>query len=242
MFDQAQGINMNINFDKKKLIKLSNSVECYISSEPVGYSDAIEIMENRVNEILNCNSPELIWLLEHPSIYTAGTSARVSELIDKKRFPVYQTGRGGRYTYHGPGQRVVYVMLDLSKRGNDIRKFVHKLENWIISSLNYFNIISEVHDDRIGIWVKNIANKSPKPIEKKIAAIGIRIRKGITYHGVAININPELEHFSGIIPCGIKKFGVTSLSDIGLTTTMEEFDEVLLDNFVKIFKDIDNNL
>ena len=228
---------MNIEIDEKNQIKLSSNVECMISDKPIDYIDAIEFMENRVNDIRSGNAKELVWLLEHPSIYTAGTSAQDIELIVKDRFPIYKSGRGGRYTYHGPGQRIVYIMLDLSKRSKDIRKFVHKLEEWIIQTLGHFNINGEIRDDRIGIWVRKSPTFKQEPNEKKIAAIGIRVRKSVTFHGLAINIDPNLEHFSGIIPCGVKNYGVTSLWDMGLTTTIEEFDSILLSTFYEVFED-----
>tara|TARA_B100001142_G_C14215481_1_gene609335 strand:- start:317 stop:1018 length:702 start_codon:yes stop_codon:yes gene_type:complete len=228
---------MTIEVDKKNQRKLSSTVECIISNMPVDYIDAVEFMENRVKEIRSGNAMELVWLLEHPSIYTAGSSAQDIELLAENRFPTYKSGRGGKYTYHGPGQRIAYVMLDLSKRGNDIRKFVHKLEDWIIQTLKYFNIKGKVYNDRIGIWVKTDPTIKHKSKEQKIAAIGVRVRQSITFHGLAVNIDPNLEHFSGIIPCGIKNYGVTSLWDLGLTTTLEEFDTVLLSTFHEIFED-----
>jgi lipoyl(octanoyl) transferase len=227
---------MTIYFSKKNQRKLSNAVECIISDAPVDYLDAVDFMEDRVKSIRSGNALELVWLLEHPPIYTAGTSSKEFELLDKNRFPIYQSGRGGRYTYHGPGQRIVYVMLDLSKRGNDIRKFVHSLEEWIIRTLAYFNVVGEVHNDRIGIWVTQRSVNNQVSSEKKIAAIGVRIRKSVTFHGLAINIDPNLEHFSGIIPCGIERHGVTSLLDMGFTTTAAEVDAVLLDTFDNVFE------
>ena len=226
---------MTDNLNKKILSHISNDVELLISNTPVDYLEAVSFMEERVKAIHFRTAPELVWLLEHPSIFTAGTSAKDLELLDKSRFPVFQSGRGGHYTYHGPGQRIAYVMLDLSKRGNDIRKFVHSIEDWVIETLSYFNVIGEVHNDRIGIWVKSGAAGNPSSSEEKIAAIGVRVRHGITFHGVAINIDPNLEHFSGIIPCGIESHSVTSLWDIGLTTTMAELDTVLISTFDKNF-------
>jgi len=228
-----------MTMDVEKIYKknLINNVEFLISDTPVGYLEAIRFMDDRVKDIHSKNAPELVWLLEHPSIYTAGTSARDEELLDKSRFPIYKSGRGGHYTYHGPGQRIAYVMLDLSKRGNDIRKFVHSLEKWVIKTLGYFNVIGEVHKERIGIWTKSGAVDNPLFSEEKIASIGVRVRHGITFHGVAINIDPNLEHFSGIIPCGIESHGITSLWNIGLTTTMAELDSVLINTFNDIFNE-----
>ena len=226
---------MTTNLDKKNQCRLLKGVDILFSNEPVEYIEAVSFMEERVKSIHSGDASELVWFLEHPSVYTAGTSANDSELLSKKRFPVYSTGRGGRYTYHGPGQRIVYIMLDLTKRGNDVKKFVHDLEKWVIKTLLHFNVIGEVHDDRIGIWVKHGATHNPKSSVKKIAAIGIRVRHGITFHGVAINIDPNLEHFSGIIPCGIKDHGVTSLWDLGLTTSTEEFDTAMVSMFSKFF-------
>ena len=172
---------------------------------------------------------ERVWLLEHPAIYTAGTSANSKDLVDATRFPVFQTGRGGQYTYHGPGQRVAYVMLDLKKRGGDVRAFVAALEDWIIATLTDFGIRGERREDRVGVWVRHEGGES------KIAALGIRVRKGITFHGISINLNPNLEHFSGIIPCGVTEHGVTSFEQLGLSTTMAQLDEALRRNFETIF-------
>ena len=190
-----------------------------ISPQPVDYMDAITVMETRVAAIRSGQADEQIWLLEHPSLYTAGTSAKATDLL-QPRFPVYDTGRGGQYTYHGPGQRVAYVMIDLKKRGNDVRKYVWSLEEWIIQTLAQFGIDGKRIDGRVGIWV---GERDPK----KIAAIGVRVRHGVTYHGISINVNPDLSHFDGIVSCGISDAGVTSFRDLGLNTTMGELDQVL---------------
>ena len=181
----------------------------------VDYLQAVARMEAEVAAIA-AGAPELIWLVEHPPIYTAGTSAKPADLVDANRFPVFQTGRGGQYTYHGPGQRVAYVMLDLKKRGNDVRAFVAGLETVIINTLAEFGIIGERREDRVGVWVRRGAQ------EDKIAALGIRVRKGITFHGLSINLNPDLSHFTGIVPCGVVKYGVTSFADLGFNTKMAE--------------------
>ncbi len=214
----------------------NEAVQWRISDAPVAYEDALQFMEDRVGEIHKGQAPETVWLLEHPPLYTAGTSAEDQELLDSGRFPVYRTGRGGRYTYHGPGQRVAYVMLDLKKRNHDVRAFVRGLEDWVIGSLKRFNVIGERRPDRVGIWVRRGAAGNPAAREDKIAAIGVRVRHWITYHGVAINLEPELEHFSGIVPCGIAGHGVTSLWDLGLTTTMPELDAALMAVFEEVFE------
>jgi lipoyl(octanoyl) transferase len=211
-------------------------IEWRISDAPVEYPDAVAFMENRAEAIRAGEASELVWLLEHPPLYTAGTSADDAELLDKGRFPVFQTGRGGRYTYHGPGQRIAYVMLDLSKRGNDVRAFVHGLEDWVIRTLAHFNVTGEVHSDRVGIWVRHGAPDNPESKENKIAAIGVRVRRWVTFHGVAINLDPNLEHFTGIVPCGIEEHGVTSLWDMGLTTSIPELDSVLKATFEEVFE------
>jgi lipoyl(octanoyl) transferase len=216
--------------------KTANAVEWLISDTPVAYADAISFMESRVEDIHAGRAPEIVWLLEHPPLYTAGTSAEDAELLDPDRFPIYRTGRGGRYTYHGPGQRVAYVMMDLKGRGNDVRGFVHDLEDWVIRALAQFNIIGETFDDRVGIWVRRGAPNNPATREDKIAAIGVRVRHWITYHGIAVNLEPDLEHFSGIVPCGITDHGVTSLWDLGLTTSMPELDSALMAAFEDVFQ------
>lgn len=210
-------------------------IEWLISDQPIPYPDALSLMDQRVADIRDGKAPEMVWLLEHPPLYTAGTSAADDELIDHDRFPVYQTGRGGRYTYHGPGQRVAYVMLDLKKRGGDVRKYVCNLEEWVIRTLSDFNIIGERRDGRVGIWVRQGAPNNPVAGEDKIAAIGVRIRRWVTFHGIAINVDPDLEHFSGIVPCGIAEHGVTSLWDQGVTATTFDVDNVLKARFGEIF-------
>ncbi len=193
---------------------------------PVDYPFAVSEMERRVEEIRAGAANELIWLLEHPPLYTAGTSAKPQDLLNP-RFPVYPTGRGGEYTYHGPGQRVAYVMLDLRKRGPDVRAYVCMLEDWIIRSLGHFDVKGERRAGRIGIWVDLSRYGGLNGQEAKIAAVGIRIRRWVTYHGVAININPDLSHFGGIVPCGISEHGVTSLAALGVEGSLEDFDAAL---------------
>ena len=207
-------------------------VEWIFEKDVVPYEYAIEHMEKRVADIRELQGSEAVWLLEHPPLYTAGTSAKESDLLDP-RFPVHKTGRGGEYTYHGPGQRVAYVMLDLKKRQSkpDVRHYVWSLEEWIIKTLAAFNVIGERREGRVGIWVV-----LPDGSESKIAAIGVRIRKWVAYHGIAINVNPDLSHFNGIIPCGISNHGVTSLHDLGRTITMAELDQVLQNKFEEVFE------
>ena len=210
-------------------------VDWRISDRPVDYADAVAFMESRVAAIRAGTAPEMVWLLEHPPLYTAGTSAADAELLEPGRFPVHRTGRGGRYTYHGPGQRVAYVMLDLKKRRNDVRAFVRDLEEWTIGTLAQFNVIGERRADRVGIWVRRGAPHNPAAREDKIAAIGVRVRRWVTYHGIAINLEPDLAHFSGIVPCGIQGHGVTSLWDLGITATMPELDAALMATFADVF-------
>ncbi len=214
-------------------------VEWRISDGPVAYPDAVEFMERRVAAIRDGRAPETVWLLEHPPLYTAGTSADDAELLDPARFPVFRTGRGGRFTYHGPGQRVAYVMMDLKRRNNDVRGFVRGLEDWVILALQRFNVVAERRDDRVGIWVRRGAPANPASREDKIAAIGVRVRRWVTYHGVAVNLEPDLDHFAGIVPCGIEGgidgHGVTSLMDLGITATMPELDSALMAAFADVF-------
>lgn len=205
-----------------------------------GYDDAVAFMEARATAIAAGQAEECIWLLEHPPIYTAGTSARPADLTDPHRFPVYPTRRGGQYTYHGPGQRIVYVMLDVGTRGHDLRRFVHQLESWVIAALGEFNLRGEIRPDRVGVWIARpdkplLATGEPR--EDKIAAIGIRLRKWISFHGISINVEPDLDHFSGIVPCGIAGHGITSLVDLGLPVTMADLDAALRRSFDQVFSD-----
>ncbi len=202
------------------------------------YEDAVAFMEQRAADIHAGTADECIWLVEHPPLYTAGTSAKIEDLTDPDRFPVYDSKRGGQYTYHGPGQRVAYVMLDVAKRGKDVRGFVHQLETWVIDTLDQFNIKGEIREGRVGVWVA----RDDKPLtitgakaEDKIAAIGIRLRKWVSFHGVSINVEPELDHFTGIVPCGITEHGVTSLVDLGLPVVMDDLDVALKVSFDKVF-------
>ena len=214
------------------------AVEWAISDHPVAYQDALLQMETRAAEIAAGTAPELVWLLEHTPLYTAGTSAQPQDLLLPDRFPVFQTGRGGQYTYHGPGQRIAYVMLDLSGRTRDVRRFVAVLEQWIINSLASFGITGERREDRVGVWVRR-PDKPPLPDgtmrEDKIAALGIRLRKWISFHGISINVEPDLSHFDGIVPCGVAGHGVTSLYDLGVTASMADVDVVLKQEFSRLF-------
>ena len=211
-----------------------NEVEWIISSGLVEYPDALKAMDERVDLIQKGNAKELVWLLEHPPLYSAGTSAKPEDLLKPNRFPVFKTGRGGQYTYHGPGQRVAYIMLDLNRRRRDIRAFVSSLETWIINTLAKFNIRGERRSDRIGIWVRRTdLNNSER--EDKIGAIGIRIKRWVTLHGISINVSPDLEHFGGIIPCGIGGYGVTSFEDIGQPLEVYDLDVELRTEFDQLF-------
>lgn len=207
-------------------------IEWKIEKSALGYDDAVSGMEKRVADIRNLHGNELVWLVEHPPLYTAGTSADDADLLDA-RFPVFKTGRGGEYTYHGPGQRVGYVMLDLKKRQPrpDIKHYVWQLEEWIIQTLAEFDVIGERRDGRVGIWVV-----MPDSGESKIAAIGVRIRRWVTYHGIAINVNPDLSHFSGIVPCGIAQHGVTSLHDLGVDCSIHDVDAALQKVWPRVFE------
>lgn len=214
-------------------------VEWKVSDGLTDYAFAVETMESRADAIARGDADELIWLLEHPPLYTAGTSAQIRDLVDPERFPVHPSKRGGQYTYHGPGQRVVYVMLDLNKRGRDVRAFVKQLETWVIDTLDHFNIKGEIREGRVGVWVQR--DDKPRsvnghPAEDKIAAIGIRLRKWVSFHGISINVEPELDHFSGIVPCGITDHGVTSLVDLGLPVSMMDLDVALEQSFRKVFE------
>lgn len=200
----------------------------------VDYPSAISAMEARVAAIHSGTASEAIWLLQHPPIYTAGTSAKPGDLKNPARFPVFETGRGGQFTYHGPGQRVAYVMLNVRQRFGDVRAFVSALEHWIVSTLAEFGIIATTHPDRVGVWVPGSGTETGH--DDKIAAIGIRLRRWISYHGVAINVHPDLSHFDGIVPCGITDHGVTSMTDLGKPVTLAEFDSVLRRTFEAAFQ------
>ncbi|MFG1370939.1 lipoyl(octanoyl) transferase LipB [Xanthobacter oligotrophicus] len=204
-------------------------VDWTISDGLVPYPEALAAMEARVAAIADGTARECVWLLEHPPLYTAGTSARPEDLVDA-RFPVYETGRGGQFTYHGPGQRVAYVMLDLKRRSPDVRRYVSALEAWIIGTLSAFNVTGERREDRVGVWVRRRGGG-----EDKVAAIGIRVRRWVTFHGISLNVEPDLSHFGGIVPCGVREHGVTSLADLGLPVTMGEVDSVLRVAFEAVF-------
>ncbi|SPF75473.1 Octanoyltransferase [Aliiroseovarius pelagivivens] len=209
-----------------------------VASDLVDYETAVARMEAHADAMARGEAGELIWLLEHPPLYTAGTSANPRDLVAPDRFPVHESKRGGQYTYHGPGQRVAYVMLDVGKRGRDVRAFVAALEEWVIKTLAEFNVTGERRDGRVGVWV--VRDDKPltalgQPPEDKIAAIGVRLRKWISFHGISINVEPDLEHFSGIVPCGISEHGVTSLVDLGLPVTMEDLDVALRRVFDEVF-------
>jgi lipoyl(octanoyl) transferase len=205
-----------------------------VSTAPVPYPEAVAAMHARVEAILEGGAGELVWLLEHPPLYTAGVSAKPADLIDPDRFPVFETERGGQFTYHGPGQRVAYVMLDLRERGRDVRKFVQSLEAWVIGALHEFNVEGQVRQGRVGVWVERRTPGLP-PREDKIAAIGVKLRRWVSFHGISLNVEPELAHFSGIVPCGISEHGVTSLVDLGLPVSLPEADAALRLSFERVF-------
>jgi lipoyl(octanoyl) transferase len=205
-----------------------------VSASPVAYEAAVRAMEARVEAIAAGGEPELVWLLEHPPLYTAGVSARAADLLTPDRFPVHASGRGGQFTYHGPGQRVVYLTLDLRRRGRDLRAFVGALEAWIIEALASLGVVGETRCGRIGVWVVR-RSQDAAPREDKIAAIGIKVRRWVSFHGVSINVAPCLEHFAGIVPCGITDHGVTSLADLGLAAGMGDVDRALRTAFAKVF-------
>ncbi len=230
---------------------VATAVEWRIENDPVDYPSAVAFMEQRVADIRAARAPEMVWLLEHPALYTAGTSAQDGDLLEPARFPVYRSGRGGQFTYHGPGQRVAYVMLDLKRRGGDVRRFVQDLESWIIAALARFNVQGERRAGRVGIWIDRGRHDSLREggegaaagREDKIAAIGVRLRHWVSYHGIAINVEPDLSHFDGIVPCGIptsipggvKGHGVTSLVDLGLPVTLADLDVALKLAFDEVF-------
>ena len=204
-----------------------NVIEFFNSNELVDYKKSIQLMEKRVENIKKKKQSELLWFLEHPSIYTAGTSSKDKDLLNDNLFPVIKTNRGGQFTYHGPGQRIAYIMLNVRDREYNVKSFIRLLEQWIMNSLHDMGIKSFLIKDKVGIWVRN---------EEKIASLGLRIRKGISFHGVSLNINPNLDHFSGIIPCGNENSGVTSIEKIGLDISKKEIDNILISNFSKVFK------
>lgn len=213
--------------------KTRSAVDWRRSDAPVPYPDALDWMESRVARIRDGTAQECVWLLEHPSLYTAGTSANDGDLLMADRFPVYRTGRGGQYTYHGPGQRIAYVMLDLATRGKDIRAFVCALEDWIIDALDQFGIRGERRAGRVGVWV--VRDAPLRGREDKIAAVGVRVRRWVSFHGISLNVAPDLSHYEGIVPCGEREHGVTSLADLGVTASMDDVDKALADAFPRHF-------
>jgi lipoyl(octanoyl) transferase len=205
-----------------------------VSEAPVAYPEAVAAMEARAAAIAEGRAGELVWLLEHPPLYTAGVSAKPGDLLEPDRFPVFESGRGGQFTYHGPGQRVAYVMLDLARRQRDVRAFVAALEAWVIGALGHFNVIGDIREGRVGVWVERRTPGLPTR-EDKIAAIGVKLRRWVSFHGISLNVEPDLAHFSGIVPCGVTDHGVTSLVDLGLPVTMAEADAALRSSFTAVF-------
>lgn len=220
---------MSLRDDIRFRLASAAPVTWEISEGLTPYPQALAKMDAHVTAIGRGEEPERVWLLEHPPLYTAGTSAHEEDLVERDRFPVFKAGRGGQYTYHGPGQRVAYVMLDLKRRGGDVRAFVAALEQWVIDTLDEFNVKGERREDRVGVWVRRGER------EDKITAIGIRVRHAVSFHGISINVEPDLSHFTGIVPCGIREHGVTSLVDLGLPVTMEDLDVALKKHFRRIF-------
>ena len=211
----------------------SHAIEWAISDHAIAYPDALAVMAARAEGIRDGRLGELIWLLEHPALYTAGTSAKREDLIDAKRFPVFESGRGGQFTYHGPGQRIAYVMLDLKARGGDVRGFIRDLERWLQRTLAAFNVKGETRPDRVGLWVNRPEKGQNR--EDKIAAIGLRVSRWVTTHGISLNVDPDLSHYAGIVPCGISQHGVTSLADLGLPVTLADADVALRRGFEEVF-------
>jgi lipoyl(octanoyl) transferase len=205
-------------------------VQWAVSAAPVPYPDAVRLMEERAGAVAEGRAGELVWLLEHPPLYTAGVSAKAHDLLDPGRFPVFESGRGGQFTYHGPGQRVAYLMLDLRTRRRDVRAFVAALEAWVIGALGRFNVRGEVREGRVGVWVDRGHGR-----EDKIAAIGVKLRHWVSFHGISLNVEPDLSHYGGIVPCGQTRHGVTSLVDLGLPVTMDEADAALKASFEEVF-------
>jgi lipoyl(octanoyl) transferase len=229
-------INARQTLDLRPFVLTADApaVEWQVSPAPIAYPDAVAAMEARAAAIAAKAAPELVWLLEHPPLYTSGTSARAGDLLDA-RFPLFETGRGGQTTYHGPGQRVAYVMLDLKRRQPDVRAYVAGLEQWIIRTLAAFNVTGERREDRVGVWIKR--PDKGHGFEDKIAAIGVRLRRWVSFHGISINVEPDLTHFSAIVPCGVvdPRYGVTSLADLGLPVTMADVDVALRQAFEEVF-------
>ena len=226
-----------------KLVRADGrAVEWAVSDGYVGYEAAVAAMEARAAAIATGEAGELVWLLEHPPLYTAGVSSKDGDLLDAARFPVHRSGRGGQFTYHGPGQRVAYVMLDLNQRGKDVRTFVRGLEQWIIGALGEFGVPADVREGRVGVWVVPESRSAASGMtssgaarEAKIAAIGVKVRKWVSFHGISLNVEPDLSHFTGIVPCGIADHGVTSLVDLGVPATMDEADAALKTSFGRVF-------
>ena len=216
-----------------KRLENSGDIEWAIRDDLISYPTALDVMAKRAADIRAHRASELIWLIEHPALYTAGTSSKATDLIEPTYLPVFQSGRGGQYTYHGPGQRIAYVMLDLKKRGTDTRALITKLELWLAGTLEAFNIKGQSKPGRIGMWVHR--NGEHGDLEQKIAAIGLRVSQGVTTHGISINVDPDLTHYRGIVPCGIQNYGVTSLADLGRPVTMTDVDIALRTSFEKIF-------
>jgi lipoyl(octanoyl) transferase len=217
---------------QEQVIDRPAAIEWRTSPSLVPYPEALALMEERVTAIREGRAPELVWLLEHPPLYTAGTSADPRELLEPERFPVFAAGRGGRYTYHGPGQRIAYLMLDLKRRGPDVRRYVERIEELVIRTLGRFGVRGVRRTGRIGIWVV-----LPDGSEAKIGAIGVRVRRWVSYHGVAINLCPDLGHFQGIVPCGISEYGVTSLHALGVAASFADLDAALRASFAEVFEE-----
>lgn len=230
MFDQA------LSPDPKLRLARSDGAlaQWAVSTTPVPYPEAVAAMEIRAAGIAEGREPELVWLLEHPALYTAGVTARAEHLLQPGRLPVFESGRGGQFTYHGPGQRVAYVMLDLNARRRDVRAFVTGLETWVIGALEHFSVRGETRAGRVGVWVER-RTPGAATREDKIAAVGVKIRRWVSFHGVSLNVEPDLSHFAGIVPCGISAHGVTSLVDLGLPVTMDDVDAALKVSFESIF-------
>ena len=218
-------------------MEIPSTVTWITSENPQPFNDSLSFMEQRVDEIIAGEASETIWLLEHPSLYTAGTSAKAQDLLTPERFPVFETGRGGEYTYHGPGQRIIYVMLDLNKRKKDVRWFVSELESWVIDVCAVLGVSVDRRDGRVGLWVEK--GELGLQQESKIAAIGIRLRRWVSFHGISINVSPNLEHFSGIVPCGLHDYGVTSFEALKTSVTFEDIDAALKETFSKRFLPLD---